>query len=112
VLSDRRIPSAKRLESYRLRSCVRRIVDDAIELVRDDSVDETTRARARAFTRTYAIDRYDAGFTYEEVRLELECLAMLVVPFASDAIEESRLRLAIDDAMRIVEEIYATERAT
>jgi hypothetical protein len=112
VLDDPLIPSARRLEPFRLRDYVPRFIDTATEALRRERYDDELRTRAVQFGRVHAVDRLDAGFTLDEVRRELEHLEAVLTEQVRAPSALALLAEALDEARAIVEEAYGTESGT
>jgi hypothetical protein len=112
VLDDPLIPSARRLEPFRLRDYVPRFIDTATEALRREHYDDELRRRAEQFGRVHAVDRLDAGFTLGEVRRELEHLEAVLAAHVRAPAALAIVAEALDEARAIVEAAYGTGSGT
>ena len=112
VLDDPLIPSARRLEPFRLRDYVPRFIDTATEALRRERYDDELRRRAVQFGRVHAVDRLDAGFTLEEVRRELDHLEAVLTEQVRAPTALALVAEALDEARAIAIEAFGTDRGT
>ncbi len=112
VLADDAIPSARRLELFRLRDYVPRFIDLATEVLRGDGYEGALRTKAQDFARVHVVERIDEGFALSEVLGELAHLRGVVLEHLAIApATYAPICDALEDARAIVERAF-TESGT
>lgn len=108
VLADEAIPSARRLEPFRLRDYVPRFINLATEALRNGGYIGELRSKAQDFARIHVVERIDEGFTVTEMHAELAHLRNVVLEHLAVApATHEPIIAALDDARAIAEQAYA-----